>query len=974
MKLLSYISLYFLLHVCVFAQEVEFSVQTGHSSEVTNLEFSEQGHIFASAGADNNIVLWDVKSGKQIRILSGHRKRINDLVFVNKDSQLLSCSADSTVVLWDLQSGKSIHQISSSSFVPTCISFDSINQKVYFTAKGVNSYVLHKDEITREIPPRRKAFDKVFYLNDGTLIYGGGGRNRFYQKRGDVIESTIGSLYNAAFSSTEEVLIVASKKGNLIKYEKEAGWFKYESTILSGYRKPNSCKAMVIKDSVLISMSFDNVTTAYNIYSKKELRHFKGHYLLGQDVIMHPSGDVIITSSGDGLIYLWDIKSGLLIREFKSTSSSINFAKFDTDNTSLIIGFNNGVIKHWNLSHNGKITTHRFTLSRLKQKKGWNYSVLELLEQDDTRMKFKVVLIKPYLESSSIEECVFYYFTWDLKSGFKDLTEISDKDYKEGRFLVEDVIVKENKRIKIDNKFLIAKGRQIYLNIDGTAVNKVYDTEHTSDIRSISYNEEKEIYVSAGWDGKIIMYNNKLERIASLVTMGNHDFVILVEDNYYYATKGALRYVGFVEGIKIHSFQQFDLFYNRPDIVYKQIPFANKRVLANYKILFEKRASRLGLSEQIPDINEDVAVVDLSSKTGNITKDKFVDIRIVARDKKKITKVYMNVDGVPYFGVQGKAVSGVEIIEDISVELKSGVNKIDVWVENDLHIRSNTETILINSLQKSENSTLYFVGIGVSEYLDASMNLKYATKDIMDVAKLFNKSKICKKIESKILLNKAVVKDSIPSIRKFISQAGVDDIVIVYFAGHGMLSDSLDYYLASYNNDFSDPSKKGIGYTDLEKELQDCKSRKKLLFLDACHSGEVDKENVEIKPGDVVVGEEIEFRGANLNVVNIDDSRSLEAVKMIFTDLKENNGITVISSAGGADYALESDEWNNGAFTHSLVSGLKNGTPDLDGNGIVTIYDLLNYLQIDVPRITNGYQVPTYRSENVENDFVIWVK
>jgi WD40 repeat protein len=961
------------LHLCASAQDVEFSVQTGHSSEVTNLEFTKKGAIFASAGADNNIVLWDVKSGKQIRILSGHRKGINDLVFVNNDTQLISCSADSSIVLWDLKTGTIVHQVSSS-FIPTCLAFDSIHQKVYFTAKGVNSYVLHTNEITREVPPRRKAFDRVFYLKDGTLIYGGGGRNRFYQKRRDVIESTIGSLYNAAFPTDEDVMIVASKKGNLLRYEKQGDWFKYETTLLSGYRKPNSCKAMVIKDSVLISMSYDNVATAYNVYTKKELRHYKGHYLLGQDVILHPGGDVIITSSSDGLIYLWDIESGLLIREFKSTSSSINFAKFDTDNTSLIIGFNNGVIKHWDLSHNGKITTHRFTLPRLKQKKGWRYSVLELVKQDSSLLTFKVALIKPYLESGSVQQCVNYTFAWDFKTGEKNLTEVSVNDYNEGHQEVEDVIVKENKRIKIGNKFWIAKGRQVTLNVDGTAINQTFETDHTSDIRSIAYNAEKKIYVTAGWDGKILMYNEKFERIASLVTMGNQDFVILVKDNYYFATKGALRYVGFVEGTKIHSFQQFDLFYNRPDIVYEQIPFANRRVLANYKILFQKRASRLGLSEARPDVSQDVALVDITSKTGNITKDKFVDIRITARDKKNLTRLFMNVDGVPYFGVKGKGVSGVEIIENIAVELKAGVNKIDVWVENEARIRSNTETILINSLQKIENSTLFFVGIGVSEYQDTTMNLKFATKDITDVSKLFKKSKICKKVESKILLNQEVVRDSLRSIRKFISQAGVDDVVIVYFAGHGMLSDSLDYYLASYNTDFSDPSSRGIGYVDLENELLNCKSRKKLLFLDACHSGEVDKDAVEIKPGDVVIGEDIEFRGANSNVVNNDDSRSLEAVKMIFTDLKENNGITVISSAGGADYALESDLWNNGAFTHSLVSGLRDGTPDLDRNGVVTIYDLLNYLQIDVPRITNGYQVPTYRSENVENDFVIWVK
>ena len=87
------------------AQSSEFIVQTGHSSEVNRLAYNSNGNLFASAGYDNNIVLWEVETGKQLRLLSGHSNQINDLIFIKSDSVLVSCSNDSTIQFWNTFTG-----------------------------------------------------------------------------------------------------------------------------------------------------------------------------------------------------------------------------------------------------------------------------------------------------------------------------------------------------------------------------------------------------------------------------------------------------------------------------------------------------------------------------------------------------------------------------------------------------------------------------------------------------------------------------------------------------------------------------------------------------------------------------------------------------------------------------------------------------------------------------------------------------
>jgi hypothetical protein len=84
-----------------------------------------------------------------------------------------------------------------------------------------------------------------------------------------------------------------------------------------------------------------------------------------------------------------------------------------------------------------------------------------------------------------------------------------------------------------------------------------------------------------------------------------------------------------------------------------------------------------------------------------------------------------------------------------------------------------------------------------------------------------------------------------------------------------------------------------------------------------------------------------------------------------------NNGTTVISSAGGTEFAIESENWRNGAFTYCLLYGLSSGDADLNKNKLITLSELQEYLLFEVNRITNGSQTPTSRVENLNNDFTL---
>lgn len=66
------------------------------------------------------------------------------------------------------------------------------------------------------------------------------------------------------------------------------------------------------------------------------------------------------------------------------------------------------------------------------------------------------------------------------------------------------------------------------------------------------------------------------------------------------------------------------------------------------------------------------------------------------------------------------------------------------------------------------------------------------------------------------VLDGEATRENILALREFLMESKVDDQVMVFLAGHGLLDDELDYYFATTDVDFADPSARGLAYDELE--------------------------------------------------------------------------------------------------------------------------------------------------------------
>ncbi|MFH0999773.1 MAG: caspase family protein, partial [Bacteroidota bacterium] len=451
----------------------------------------------------------------------------------------------------------------------------------------------------------------------------------------------------------------------------------------------------------------------------------------------------------------------------------------------------------------------------------------------------------------------------------------------------------------------------------------------------------------------------------------------------------AINEVHFSLGKKTFLFDQFDLRFNRPDIVLQRMGYADSALLEAYKKAWEKRVQKMGFDPSLfvgHDVKFNTPDVVINKSLPASTNESSVIIDFTASDKLyPIDRLHIYQNGTPVFGSKGKIVKlqnkkngelfEVSLME--TVTLISGKNVIELSATNEQGIESLRERFEINyQSPTSEKHDLYIVAIGVSEFIDNSMNLTYAAKDANDLVSLFESEKEkYAAIHIFKFTNQQATRVNVLKVKNDLLKSKIDDEVILFVASHGLLDNQLDYYVAMHDMVFENPASKGLKYEELEGLLDSIPALKKLMLIDACHSGEVDKEESEI----VAVDTQNTYNGVSSrgfkalkNKSGIGLKTSFELMMELFTDLRRGNGAMVISSASGKEFSYESSKWKNGVFSYAVLESLSTEKADIDNNHEISVSELRDYVFVRVKELTNGQQNPTSRKENLEFDFRVW--
>ncbi len=127
--------------------------------------------------------------------------------------------------------------------------------------------------------------------------------------------------------------------------------------------------------------------------------------------------------------------------------------------------------------------------------------------------------------------------------------------------------------------------------------------------------------------------------------------------------------------------------------------------------------------------------------------------------------------------------------------------------------------------------------IGNDSYRDQRLTaLAVPAKDVRDLEAVLNRSDISAFDEVKSLLNPSL-EGAMRDIAGLFANRHRDDLVLLYFSGHGLLDASGSLYLALHNTELALPHGTALRASFIKEVMNDSKSRRQVLILDCCHSG-----------------------------------------------------------------------------------------------------------------------------------------
>ncbi|WP_166437254.1 caspase family protein [Niastella caeni] len=477
--------------------------------------------------------------------------------------------------------------------------------------------------------------------------------------------------------------------------------------------------------------------------------------------------------------------------------------------------------------------------------------------------------------------------------------------------------------------------------------------------------------------GTILRADSNGKIIGHVYLYKGGDYLVVLPNNYFYASsKKMLQNITINDDAKgSYSLGQLELYYNRPDLVLEQMGSTDTNRLELYRIAYLKNLDR-NKAMQDDFVKAQFPTAQITNWNKNYyTKDSFFLCQLYYESTGSVLQsVNVTVNNNPLWGTNGIDISARKVTKFdtlLKVLLKSGDNYIRPVCKDESLLKNKTTTYFIKS-DYAVTPTIHYLGIGVNEYAEPEHNLTYATSDVSQLGKSF-KNIWGNNCIADSLRNREVTKEAVMQKLQGLQHCGVNDLVIISFSGHGLLNAQLDLFLGTHAVKFSDPTQNGLSYAELEQALEKIPAHRKILFLDACNSGNIDKKaylqklkdsldkNNSVLPAKIIASNQL--------LKNEDEAYYL--MNNIYSNVLEENGAIVMSAARGNQFAREGNKWGSGILTWCIKEGVIDKKADADENGHVSISELKSFLNKEVYKQSNGHQVPVFRRDNDEFDWDI---
>ncbi|MDZ7956600.1 MAG: EAL domain-containing protein [Aulosira sp. DedQUE10] len=207
--------------------------------------------------------------------------------------------------------------------------------------------------------------------------------------------------------------------------------------------------------------------------------------------------------------------------------------------------------------------------------------------------------------------------------------------------------------------------------------------------------------------------------------------------------------------------------------------------------------------------------------------------------------------------------------------------------------------------------------IGVSEYESTLNPLPSAVKDVKAMQRVLQNSKIGGFDEVKILPNPDTHTMQL-EIETFFSGRNKEDILLLYFSGHGIKDENGRFYFSTRitrtNLKHQLIKSTAVAASFVHDQMNNSRSKRQVIILDCCFSAAFDPSLIAKDDGSVDLQGQL---GAE--------------------------GRVVLASSSSTQYSFEQQGSDISVYTGYLVEGIETGAGDLDQDGKISARELHKY-------------------------------
>ena len=232
--------------------------------------------------------------------------------------------------------------------------------------------------------------------------------------------------------------------------------------------------------------------------------------------------------------------------------------------------------------------------------------------------------------------------------------------------------------------------------------------------------------------------------------------------------------------------------------------------------------------------------------------------------------------------------------------------------------------------------------VGVSSYRESALNLQFAARDAEEIDRFFaSPAGSAVPASRRVLLTDAAATraEILGSFEKMTRLLSKNDLLVVFLAMHGVVTDRGDLYFAAHDTTSTNVRGTGLADTDIEQAVRDADVKHVLFLADTCHSGGVGLSG---------------RRGVG----------AMEAHRLLASLADAKPGIAILSASRGAELSQEDARWGggHGVFTHFVLAGMS-GAADENHDQLVSVSELYDFVYAHVKDATSGGQHPELKGK-----------